>query len=355
MDAPAYPLVFDPVLRDYIWGGRRLETLFGRRLPPGITAESWEISGHPTAATHVAQGTHAGSLLTDLTTTYGEQLCGTRAQAMLARGRFPLLVKLLDAAQALSLQVHPDNAYAAQHEQGELGKTEMWYILHADPDAHLIFGFARDVTCGEFRSALAAGAPEPLLHRLPVAAGDAVFIPAGSVHAIMQGIVLVEIQQNSDTTYRVWDWGRTGADGTPRALHIDKACEVINFSQIRPGVCIPLPPGGAAGARSLVRTGGSDASSLTHELLVDAPEFRIERVRMSAGCEVASELDGATFEIWICVEGSARVATAAGMAELPAVRSALVPAHAGTTYITAEAPVTLLRVYLADEKEKMSE
>jgi mannose-6-phosphate isomerase len=345
MNAPDAPLIFDPVLRDYIWGGRRLASLFGRSLPPGITAESWEISGHPTAPTRVSGGPHDGTPLTDLVAAYGESLCGSRARPMLARGRFPLLVKLLDAAQPLSLQVHPDDAYATRHEHGDVGKTEMWYILHADAGAHLIFGFDRPLTSDDFAAAIAAGTPEPLLHRLPVAAGDAVYIPAGSVHAIMQGIVLAEIQQNSDTTYRVWDWGRTGADGRPRPLHIDKALDVIDFAQLRPVAARPLPPDAAPGARPLVRTRGHDAS-FTHELLVHSPHFRVERIRLAAGDAVRTELDGESFEIWMCVEGTVRAATAHGEAELPAVRSTLLPASAGTAHLTAEAPATLLRVYL---------
>ncbi|MEM7347125.1 MAG: type I phosphomannose isomerase catalytic subunit, partial [Chloroflexota bacterium] len=234
-----YPLLFTPVFRDYIWGGRNLETKFGRTIPPGLVAESWEISGHPSSPTTVENGPFAGKTLPDLLTLLQEELVGHRAKPMLARGKFPLLIKLLDANQPLSVQVHPEDSYAQVHENGELGKTEMWYILHAEPDASLIFGLKPGVTPASFRQAIEAGTLETCLHYLPVKAGDAIFIPAGSVHAIMDGIILAEIQQNSDTTYRVYDWNRVGADGKPRQLHVDRALDVINFNQVEPTAFAP--------------------------------------------------------------------------------------------------------------------
>ncbi len=222
MTGEIYPLTFDPVFRDYIWGGRNLETLFGRRLPPGIVAESWEISGHPSSPTRVNAGPLAGLTLPQVQERLGERLVGVRSGWATSRGRFPLLVKLLDANRPLSVQVHPPDDYALEHE-GDLGKTEMWYVLHARPGAELIYGLAHETTPTEFRAALEAGELESLLHRLPVRVGDVIFIPTGMLHALLEGIVVAEIQQNSDTTYRVYDWGRVGADGKPRPLHVDKA------------------------------------------------------------------------------------------------------------------------------------
>ena len=224
-----YPLTFTPQFRDYLWGGRTLEQ-FGRQLPPGIVAESWEISGHPSSPTAVDAGAYRGRLLTDLVVELGRDLVGRRSQDALARGKFPLLVKLLDARQDLSVQVHPDDEYALAHEGGELGKTEMWYVLRAEPGARLIYGLRRGVTPGQVADALRRGEVEAVFAYLPVRAGDAIFVPAGTVHALMAGLVVVEIQQNSDTTYRIFDWGRRGPDGQPRALHIDKALDVIDFT-----------------------------------------------------------------------------------------------------------------------------
>jgi len=226
-----YPLEFTPVFQDYIWGGRRLATLFGRQLPDGIVAESWEISGHAKAATSVVGGRWDGKSLPEVLDALGEVLVGTDARDCLARGRFPLLVKLLDAHRDLSVQVHPDDAYAAVHEGGELGKTEMWYVLYADPGSELIYGLAQGVTPATLAEALQRGAVETQLHRLPIHAGDLFYIPAGTVHALLAGAVVVEIQQNSDATYRLYDWGRLGDDGRPRPLHVDKALEVIDWGR----------------------------------------------------------------------------------------------------------------------------
>jgi len=156
---------------------------------------------------------------------------------VVARGtdRFPLLVKYIDAEEALSVQVHPDDAYGLAHE-GELGKTEMWYILHADPGADLIAGLRAGVTQDDFRRALAQGDPAELLHRVPVSTGDCLFIPAGRIHAIMPGVLILEIQQNSDTTYRLYDWGRLGLDGLPRPLHVAQAMAVTNWTDYAPGL-----------------------------------------------------------------------------------------------------------------------
>src|SRR5262245_34265659 len=171
-----YPLSFTPVFKDYIWGGRNLQTKLGRDLPPGIVAESWEISGHPSDSTAVNYGPLSGKTLPEVLELLGLDLVGTRSLGMLQRGKFPLLIKLLDANQPLSVQVHPDDDYAATHEKGELGKTEMWYILEAKPGARLIYGLKPGVTPESFRQSLEAGHLETRLHELPVKPGDAVFI-----------------------------------------------------------------------------------------------------------------------------------------------------------------------------------
>jgi mannose-6-phosphate isomerase len=335
MDKIIYPLTFTPVFRDYIWGGRNLETRFGRSLPPGIVAESWEISGHPSSPTTVEDGPLAGQTLPQVTEHLGLDLVGSRSQAMLARGKFPLLVKLLDANQPLSVQVHPNDDYANHHENGELGKTEMWYILHAEPDAYLIYGLKSGVTPASFRQALEGGTLESCLHRLPVKAGDAVFIPAGSVHAIMDGIIAAEIQQNSDTTYRVYDWNRLGPDGKPRALHIDKAMEVTNFAQVEPGSFSP----------QLIEENGK----LRRETISACPYFNVERVTFKqSGAKFRGQTDGSTFEIWGSMSGTGRVNWAGQPIELTAIRFALLPAALGDFEIEALAPSVFLRAYVSN-------
>jgi len=333
MSQNIYPLTFEPVFRDYIWGGRNLETKLGRDLPPGPVAESWEISAHPSSPTRVDNGPLAGQTLPQVLDLLQLDLVGSRSQPMLERGKFPLLVKLLDANKPLSVQVHPDDQYAARHEDGELGKTEMWYILHAEPEAHLIYGLKDGVTPDDFRQALEDGALAACLHRLPVKAGDAIFIPSGSLHAVLEGILLAEIQQNSDTTYRVYDWNRVGDDGKPRELHIDKAMDVINFDQVEPG---PYSP-------QLLE----DSPGLRREMITSSAYFNVEKVSFGqAGATFKGECDGHTFEIWGAMSGQSRVNWAGQPLELPGVRFTLLPAALGPFEIEATAPATLLRTYV---------
>ncbi len=327
-----YPLTFEPVFRDYVWGGRNLEALFGRKLPPGIIAESWEISAHPSSPTRVDAGAWRGQTLPEIMATLGTALVGTNSAQTLARGTFPLLVKLLDANRDLSVQVHPDDEYAMAHEGGELGKTEMWYVLHARPGAELIYGLARGVTRESFCAALRENRLETQLHRLPIAPGDAIFIPAGTVHALLAGVVVAEIQQTSDVTYRVYDWGRLGANGLPRPLHIDKALEVINFEQIEPG---PVEP------KTLYVSEG-----LTHVRLVYCPQFTVERIDLAPDATYHGHCDGSTFEIWGCVAGSCQVQWSGEPVELEAIRFALFPAALGEYGLRAKRASTLLKVYV---------
>ncbi len=330
-----YPLTFSPVFQNYLWGGRNLETVLGRDIPPGVVAESWEISGHHSSPTKVDNGPLAGQTLPQVLTALGLDLVGTRSQKMLERGKFPLLVKLLDANKPLSVQVHPNNEYATTHENGELGKTEMWYILQAKPGAQLIYGLKAGVTPERFRERLEAGQLEECLHTLPVQPGDAVFIPSGSVHAIMDGIVLAEIQQNSDVTYRVYDWNRVDANGQPRPLHVDKAIDVINFDQVEPG---PYPPKRV-----------EDKAGLTREVISACPYFVVERVTFAeAGVAFKGACTGETFEIWGCMAGHGQIEWAGPALDLPAVRFSLLPAALGQFEIKASQPTSMLRVYVPE-------
>lgn len=331
MNKNIYPLTFSPVFQDYIWGGRNLETVLGRKLPPGKVAESWEISGHPTSPTSVDYGPLAGQTLPQVLNLLGTDLVGTRSQPMLDRGKFPLLIKLLDANKPLSVQVHPDDEYATTHENGELGKTEMWYILHAKPDAYLIYGLKAGVTPARFRQRLDEGRLEECLHKLPVKPGDAVFIPSGSLHAIMDGIVLAEIQQSSDVTYRVYDWNRVDEHGHSRPLHVEKAMDVINFDQVEPG---PYAP------RVVEKREG-----LTREIISSCPYFVVERVSFSAGDDsFKGECSGETFEIWGIMSGHGQINWSGDPLDFPAVRFVLLPATLGRFEISVSEPSTLLRV-----------
>ena len=226
-----YPIVFKPIFKDRIWGGRELERLYGKNLPAGQPiGESWEVSDRPGDASVLANGPLAGKNLRWLMENHAVDILGQARPA--AAGRFPLLCKILDAREKLSLQVHPPAGKAAQLH-GE-PKTEMWFIAAAAPDACLYVGLKPGVTRAEFEQKIAAGSVAECFHRLPVKAGDTMFLPSGRVHAIGDGLVIFEIQQNSDTTYRVFDWNRVGLDGKPRELHVAQSLASIDFNDFEP-------------------------------------------------------------------------------------------------------------------------
>lgn len=223
-----YPLMLKPVYKDYLWGGRTLSR-WGKTLPQqGKVAESWELSGHARGESIVQNGPLQGKTLPQVLKAQGRQLVGSLASAE-DLDQFPLLIKLIDAHDRLSVQVHPDDAYAQKHAAGEKGKSEMWYVLEAGPGASLIAGVHPGTTQASFAKALDRGECLSQLQSLPVKAGDVINIPAGLVHAIGAGLVILEIQQSSDTTYRVYDYDRIGADGKKRPLHRKEALDVIRF------------------------------------------------------------------------------------------------------------------------------
>jgi mannose-6-phosphate isomerase len=330
IDNSLYPLTFTPVFKDYIWGGRNL-TSFGKEIPKGITAESWEIAGHKNGTTRVDNGRYAGRLLTEVQDELGLDLIGTNCAWAHERGKFPLLIKILDANRPLSVQVHPDDQYALKHEGNELGKTEMWVVLYAEPGAELILGVKPGTTRQVFRQAILDGKLERYLHTFPVKTGDHVCVPAGSVHAIMDGLVIAEIQQNSDTTYRVYDWNRVGVDGNRRPLHIEQALEVINFEQLEPNLK----------AAELIEVNNGTCRSLLYE----NKYFKTERLEMTSGSTFRGNCDGASMEIW----GGASSTVHINGVDLDAFRFALLPAAMGEFKIVASEDVSLLRTYVEAE------
>jgi mannose-6-phosphate isomerase len=229
------PIVFEPLLMERMWGGRRLETLLGKRLPQSArVGESWEIVDRADAQSVVHTGPLRGRTLHELWTDFREDVFGA---GLPDSERFPLLFKLLDAQERLSVQVHPPAEIAAQ--LGGEPKTEMWYFIDALLDSDLYAGLKRGVTRDDFVRALTEGNVADLIHHIPARAGDAFFIPSGRIHAIGAGNVIFEVQQNSDTTYRVFDWNRVGLDGRPRDLHVAESLQSINFDDPEPGVVEP--------------------------------------------------------------------------------------------------------------------
>jgi mannose-6-phosphate isomerase len=326
-----YPMTFEPVTKDYLWGGRNLERLYGRKLPEGIVAESWEISAFPGAASRIENGYWKWRTLEDAASDLGGHFLGTVVRERFG-GKFPLLVKLLDANRDLSVQVHPNDAYAKAHENGAWGKSEMWYVLDTVADAELIAGLVPGITRASFAAALAANQVETQLQRLRVHAGDVLNIPAGTVHALLAGVVVAEIQQNSDMTYRIYDWNRVDKDGRERPLQIDKALDVINWGNIYPGIVKP---------EELEARGG-----LRRESLVDSTLFTVERITLQAGELFQGCCDGTSFQIVGCIAGAGQVRWSGAPLLLQAVRFTLLPAILGEYCIQAEGASTWLRVYI---------
>jgi mannose-6-phosphate isomerase len=224
-----HPLVFKPLFMERIWGGRRLQELFGKDLPANVRiGESWELVDREEAQSVVAAGRWSGRTLHELWMEHRAEVFGTIADAP----RFPLLIKLLDASEKLSLQVHPPPNVA--NELGSQAKTEFWYIAEARPGAELYVGLRNNSSRAALEKAIDEGTVEDHVHRLPVRTGDAMFLPSGRMHAIGAGNVIVEIQQNSDTTYRVFDWNRKDESGTPRRLHVSESLESIDFEDFEP-------------------------------------------------------------------------------------------------------------------------
>lgn len=229
------PLSFEPIFMERIWGGRKLAELFGKNLPPNKPiGESWEIVDRPEAQSVVTSGPLKGKTLHELWSQHRKEIFGDLPDSP----RFPLLIKLLDAQEKLSLQVHPPEKIAAK--LGGEQKTECWYVAHAESGAELFVGFRKQITRAEFQKSLRAGSAADEVHTIKVKAGDAMFLPSGRFHAVGADNVLVEIQQNSDTTYRVFDWNRVDQQtGKLRQLHVDQALESIDFSDIAPKLIEP--------------------------------------------------------------------------------------------------------------------
>lgn len=265
-----------PEVKGYLWGGTKLREQFGVQSDLDPLAEAWVLSAHPDGESTVLGGAFDGCSLTAYLEKLGALALGSNAERF---PDFPVLIKLIDAKQDLSVQVHPDDAYARANE-GENGKTEMWYVLSAEKDAALYYGFAKEVGPDEVRVRIENGTLTEVLNRVPVKAGDVFFIEAGTVHAIGAGLVICEIQQNSNTTYRLYDYNRRDKDGNLRPLHIDKALDVSTLG--------PAPVKGGEG-----------------DMLACCEYFRVHRVMVDGKKEVAMTAD--SFHAVVAVAGSGTI------------------------------------------------
>ncbi len=315
-----YPLTFRPLFKERIWGGRNIERLFGKQLPPQLPiGESWEICDRPDDVSVIANGPLADRDLRWLIENHSQELLGA-AKAL--NGRFPLLVKILDAQEKLSLQVHPP-ADLAKKLGGE-PKTEMWLIVQAEPHAELFVGLKRGVTRAEFERRLREGSVQDCFHRLAVQPGDAMFLPSGRVHAIGGGNVIFEIQQNSDPTYRVFDWNRVDAKGKPRELHVAESLASIDFNDFEPPV---------------LRADGAEHGRAERILVQDAL-FQVSERRFAAGSSV-HRTSGRPVILGI-ISGSLVVKYATSTVELRSGAFCLVPACVEQFTLECAAPVELL-------------
>jgi mannose-6-phosphate isomerase len=318
-----YPLIFHPVFKERVWGGRRLAELYHKPLPPGPPiGESWEISDRPGDASVIANGPLAGKDLSWLMARHAAELLGRPG---LPNERFPLLVKILDARDTLSLQVHPPAAIAPQ--LGGEPKTEMWYIANAAPGAVLYAGLKRGVTRAEFEQKLQAGTVAECFHRIGVQAGDALFLPSGRVHALGGGLVVFEIQQNSDTTYRVFDWNRPGLDGKLRQLHIPQSLASIDFNDFEPA----LAPGAFAAA------GAARVRPLVRDSL-----FTVEAWQIDAGAPL--RLAQGRMHILGVLNGVLSVRNGQASLSLGAGQFCLIPASLPQVELRTETAATFLRI-----------
>lgn len=308
-DLARQPLRFDPILRQLIWGGRRLGTVLGKPLGEANDyAESWEVSDYKDAVSIVCEGPLRGTTLRELVRTRPAELMGGNLSA---RDQFPLLVKFIDASETLSVQVHPDDA-KGKVLAGDNGKTETWVIVDAAPGSRIYAGLKPGVTREAFAAAIEAGSVEPLLHRFTPRPGDCVMIEAGTVHAIGAGVLLAEIQQMSDATFRVHDWGRVGSDGKPRELHVRQALESTDFTR---GPVDPLVP-----------TEGNGGHGNRREGLSRCPYFALDRWTLGGPQPIG---EAGRFTIAMGLRGAASVCHGDVSVQLKFGQTLLLPAALG--------------------------
>lgn len=285
------PFLLKPSAKDYLWGGNRLNDEFAKGIEMSPLAETWECSTHPDGPSFVASGELSGKSLADVLQEYPEFL-GTHPKT---KGELPILIKFIDAKKNLSVQVHPTDEYAVKNESGQLGKTEMWYVLDASKDASLIYGLHTTTEKAVFREAIEQGTVERYLQKVPVKKDDVFFIEAGTVHAIGAGALIAEIQENSNLTYRLYDYDRVDKNGNKRQLHVDKALDVANLT----GMTEPKQP-----LRVLKYHAG-----VASEQLCRCKYFEVYRMIVNTERKqvVHYQSDSVSFRVLLCVNGCGMV------------------------------------------------
>ncbi|GAB4353082.1 MAG: class I mannose-6-phosphate isomerase [Candidatus Abyssubacteria bacterium] len=330
-----YPLLLQPIFKHRIWGGRRLETVLGKNLPPNQPiGESWELSCRDDDNNIIRNGPLADKTLRDIFTTEKEALVGPRFRNA---AKFPLLNKFIDANDLLSVQVHPNEECARRFPDAE-AKTEAWYIIHAEPGASLIKGLKPGVTRQSFENAIRDGTVPDTLNQFPVSARDMVFVPAGCVHAMGKGLIVCEIQQNSDTTYRVYDWDRLGSDGKPRQIHVQQALETVNFNDRSPDKVATIA---VLQGRNLT------------EYLVVCPYFSARLLRLEEPQKESTRHE--RFESLMITNGQGAIRAKNGETRFVAGDSVLIPAAVGEYTIVPSGQCSLLKTYVPTLEDELRE
>lgn len=316
------PLKLKPAYKDYLWGGTKLRDVFNKNCSFDKIAESWELSCHPDGYSVIENCSDKDETLNSYIEKNGLSVLGTNCSEF---DRFPVLIKLIDARDDLSVQVHPDNEYALRVE-GEYGKTEMWYIAECDENASLLYGFNQTITKEEFAEHIKNNTLTEAAKRIPVKKGDVFFIKAGTLHAIGKGIVIAEIQQNSNTTYRIYDYGRTDKNGNTRELHIDKACEVTDLCP-----AVPYP------YHEPVKFDG-----YTSRLLSSCDYFTAHLLDISSKANLNT--DSSSFEHLLIIEGEGVFSGDSCSMPLKKGDSIFIPAGYGSSTITGNCLIIKTRI-----------
>ena len=304
-------LKLKPACKDYIWGGRRLIDEYNKSFDGERLAETWEMSCHPDGPSIIVNGEHVGKSLAQFVEEQGKGCLGSNCQIF---QDFPIMIKFIDAKDNLSIQVHPNNIYALEKEH-QYGKTEVWYVLDAGPDAFLYYGFKQAISQEEFRERIANNTLLEVLNAVPVHKGDVFYIPAGTIHAICRDIVIAEIQQSSNVTYRVYDYGRVGADGKPRQLHVEQAVQVTKLA----------PP------KDDYNFGGH---------LVRSPYFTVDQVEGA----YEGDCDDESFTSVLVVDGEGKISCGSEELQITKGDSLFLPADSGKFALEGSAKVLITRV-----------
>lgn len=319
-----YPMKLEAPLKDYLWGGTRLKDEYGKKTNLDKVAESWELACHKDGKSKIVNGEAAGLFLEDWLAGQDKSVLGTNAASF---PYFPLLIKLIDAKGDLSVQVHPDNDYAMLVE-GEYGKTEMWYIVDCEPGASLLYGFKEKISKEEFERRIADNTLLEVCNRVPVKKGDVFFIDSGTLHAIGKGILICEIQQNSNTTYRIYDYGRVGKDGKPRELHVKKA---IDVTKLEP----PTKPTTALAKIDII-------PGLDMKLLAECEYFTAYHATLKG--EASLKAGSESFQTFTVLSGSLKLTSGDTVLDFYKGESVFIPAGLGIYTLTGDATFILSKM-----------